>query len=149
MTIDLRGQYKSRSQSASSSDAVFGAITVCPVFIIPFYYSDGSLSQLTREADQRTNPYNLLNQSGYTKTWSASVQSKVQLEQKLDFITKGLSVRGAVSFDADFTSSMKRTKKPATFFSNKRDDFGNLIMLSVSVEEALSAPVKSSSSGEK
>ena len=93
LSIDLSGQYKTRSQSASSSDAVFGAITVCPVFIIPFYYSDGSLSQLTREADQRTNPYNLLNQSGYTKTWSASVQSKVQLEQKLDFITKGLSVR--------------------------------------------------------
>ena len=90
-----------------------------------------------------------MNQSGYTKTWSASVQSKVQLEQKLDFITKGLSVRGAVSFDADFTSSMKRTKKPATFFSNKRDDFGNLIMQSVSVEEALSDPVKSSTSGEK
>ena len=149
LSIDLSGQYKTRSQSASSSDAVFGAITVCPVFIIPFYYSDGSLSQLTREADQRTNPYNLLNQSGYTKTWSASVQSKVQLEQKLDFITKGLSVRGAVSFDADFTSSMKRTKKPATFFSNKRDDFGNLIMQSVSVEEALSDPVKSSTSGEK
>lgn len=149
LSIDLSGQYKTRSQSASSSDQVFGAITVCPVFIIPFYYSDGSLSQLTREADQRTNPYNLLNQSGYMKTWSASVQSKVQLEQKLDFITKGLSIRGGVSFDADFTSSMKRTKKPATFFSNRRDDFGNLIMQSVSVEEALSDPVKSSTSGEK
>lgn len=149
LSIDLSGQYKTINQAAQSSSSIFGSIVTCPTFIIPFYYSDGSLSQLTKPADQRTNPYNLLNHSGYMKTWSASLQSKVQLEQKLDFITKGLSVRGAVSFDADFKSSMKRTKKSKTVYASERDELGDLILQTVSEKEALSDPAKSGTSGEK
>lgn len=149
LSIDLSGQYKMKNQAAQSSSSIFGAIVTCPTFVIPFYYSDGSLSQLTRAADQRTNPYNLLNQSGYTKTWNASLQSKVQLEQNLDFITKGLSVKGAVSFDADFTSGMQRTKTPRTVFASERDELGNLILQTVSEEQALSDPKKTSTSGTK
>ena len=149
LSIDLSGQYKTLQHAAESSSEIFGSIVTCPTFMIPFYYSDGSLAQLPNAGDQRTNPYNLLNQSGYTKRWTASLQSKVQLQQKLDFITKGLSVRGSVSFDADFTSAMQRTKTPKTVYATGRDELGNLIFQSVTEEGALSDPKKTNTSGEK
>ena len=149
LSIDLSGQYKTLNQAAQSSGAIFGSIVTCPTFIIPFYYSDGSLSQLTLNGDQRQNPYIQLNHSGYTKTWTASLQSKVQLSQELDFITKGLSVRGSVSFDADFTSSMTRTKTPAQVYATGRDELGNLIFQTVKDESPLSDPKKKSTAGEK
>ena len=149
LSIDLAGQYKTLQHAAQSSSSIFGAIVTCPTFMIPFYYSDGSLAQLPRPADQRTNPYILLNESGYTKRWTASLQSKVQLKQELDFITKGLSVRGAVSFDADFTSAMQRTKTAKSVYATGRDELGNLVFQSVAEESPLSDPKKSSTSGEK
>ena len=149
LSIDLAGQYKTLQHAAQSSSSIFGAIVTCPTFMIPFYYSDGSLAQLPRPADQRTNPYILLNESGYTKRWTASLQSKVQLKQELDFITKGLSVRGAVSFDADFTSAMQRTKTAKSVYATGRDELGNLVFQSVAEESPLSDPKKSSTAGEK
>lgn len=68
----------------------------------------------------------MLNHSGYMKTWSAFLQTKVTLKQKLDFITKGLSVRGTVSFDADFYSTMKRDMKPESFYAEGRNEDGSL-----------------------
>lgn len=149
LSVDMSGQYKTKNQSAQSSSSIFGAIASFPVHVIPMYYSDGSLAELSSKAADRTNPYNVLNNSGYTKTWYASIQSKIQLEQKLDFITKGLSIRGAVSFDADFTSSTKRTKTPGTVFAKGRDELGDLVFQTIDTEKALSDPTFSSNSGEK
>lgn len=68
------------------------------------YYSDGSASDHGSPGyGTDDQPYNMLNNSGYSKTWSAFLQTKVTLRQKLDFITQGLSVKGSVSFDADFS----------------------------------------------
>ena len=90
-----------------------------------------------------------MNHSGYIKSWDASLQSKVALNQKLDFITKGLSVRASLSFDADFTSTTKRTKTPQTVFATGRDDLGNLITQTIQNPSALSDPTYSASGGTK
>ncbi len=41
----------------------------------------------------------LINRSGYVKTTSGNITSSYGMEQKLDFITKGLSAKAMVSFD--------------------------------------------------
>ncbi|MEL7587451.1 MAG: TonB-dependent receptor [Prolixibacteraceae bacterium] len=47
------------------------------------------------------NPYNAINYSGYKQTKSTGLTTTFVLKQKLDFITKGLSVQGKVAFNHD------------------------------------------------
>jgi hypothetical protein len=54
------------------------------------------------------NPYNLLMNSGYAKEYRTAIQSKVYVDQKLDFITKGLSVRLNASYDYDSEMIVRR-----------------------------------------
>ena len=125
ISVDLSGQYKTKNNPGNSSDAIFDMITQFPTHYIPMYYSDGSISEhYTYDPTTRSNPYNMLNHYGYTKSWSMNAQSKVSLEQKLDVITKGLSWKGSVSFDASAYSVIKREKSPNSFYATGRDETG-------------------------
>ena len=55
------------------------------------------------------------------------MQTKATLRQKLDFITKGLSVQGSISFDADFSSTLARSTSPDKYTVKGRDENGQLI----------------------
>lgn len=149
LSVDISGQYKTKNNPGNSSDAIFKHIMVVPTHLIPMQWSDGTASTNQQDGDGRNNPYNLLNYSGYTKNWSAALQSKVALSQKLDFITKGLSVRGAISFDADFSSTMVRSKSPQTFYVTGRDEQGALVKVTKQTGSALSDPDYSANSGSK
>lgn len=126
LSVDMSGQYKTRNAPGSSSDAIFKHIVLFPTHLIPMGWSDGTASIIESDADGRYNPYNMLNYTGYNKTWSASLQSKVTLRQQLDFITKGFSVQGSFSFDADFSSGMSRSMKPDKFYVTGRNPDGSL-----------------------
>lgn len=149
LSVDISGQYKTKNNPGNSSDQIFKHIIVVPTHLIPMQWSDGTASTNQQDGDGRYNPYNLLNYSGYTKNWSAALQSKVSLSQKLDFITKGLSVKGAISFDADFSSTMIRSKSPQTYYVTGRDEQGALVKVTKQTGSALSDPDYSANSGNK
>ena len=141
MSVDMSGQYINR---------------VAPVRQLPiFWWHDTTTSpplstnlfrrfSLTapklRQFGAASDPYNFLYFSGYSKSWDATFQSKVLLEQDLDFITKGLSVKGSVSFDANSNQYINRTMSPATFTATGRDANGNLIFKALEAGSALSNP---------
>lgn len=102
-----------------------------PPFLMPMKYSDGTLAGHPRPSSNRANPYNRLMESGYAKEWRTSIQSKVGLDQKLDFILKGLSARANISFDANMFFNSKRTKTPSQFQATGRDENGKLIFKEV------------------
>ncbi len=47
------------------------------------------------------NPYNAINHSGFRQTKTTGLSTTLVLDQKLDFITKGLSVKGKVAYNHD------------------------------------------------
>lgn len=47
------------------------------------------------------NPYNAINYSGYRQTKTTGLATTLGLDQKLDFITKGLSIRGKIAYNHD------------------------------------------------
>lgn len=150
LSVDISGQYRTKNQPGNSSDAIFKHIIRVPIHMIPFHWSDGTASAMIGEADGRWNPYNLLNYSGYSKSWSAALQTKVTLRQELDFITKGLSIQGSLSFDANFTSGYKRSMTPAKYDATARDpETGELIKTLVAEESALGNPAYTTPSGNK
>lgn len=112
--IDMSGQYTDTSYPGFTSDEIFGKMYYFAPHLFPLRFSDGKFSEPSIYNGDIGNPYNKLNESGYSKKWNANLQSKVTLNQKLDFITKGLSIKLAGSFDADYYSSTKRTKTPTS-----------------------------------
>lgn len=150
IAVDISGQYVTKNLPGKGSDEIFDMVTQFPTHYIPMYYSDGSLADHNKfDPGTRSNPYNMLNHYGYNKRWSLNVQSKVTLEQKLDVITKGLSWKGSLGFDASSYSIIKRDKSPNTYYSSARDEEGKLIKTEVKPGEALGNPADGGSGGEK
>ncbi len=149
LSVDMSGQYKTKNNPGNSSDAIFKHIVLFPTHLIPFTWSDGTASAVSSDAEGKYNPYSMLNYSGYKKTWTASMQTKATLKQKLDFITKGLSVQGSVSFDADFSAGQKRTMSPTKWLVHGRDAEGNLVKDKKGEGTALSDVQPNGTSGTK
>lgn len=132
LNIDVSGQYLLTNYPGSGTSDIFAAMTRTAPNQIPMVYSDGTLAGHTEYNNgNRTNPYNMLMNSGYSNEWRTAIQSKVALEQKLDFITKGLSARGSISFDANMLTTVKRIKTPTLFHSTGRDENGQILFKEV------------------
>lgn len=149
MSIDLSGQYRTKNSPGYSSYNIFDHIVSVPTHRIPFQWSDGTASVMAKNGWGTYNPYNMLNHSGYNKEWYAFLQTKIMLEQQLEFITKGLSIKGMLSFDADFSSSMSRSKSVDSYYVTGRDNNGELMKTRLVNASALGDPVLSSTAGTK
>lgn len=60
----------------------------------PAYNPDGTFGMRSGES---MNPLALMSQGGYDREWKNNVNGNITLEHKLDFITKGLKVRGVMA----------------------------------------------------
>lgn len=60
----------------------------------PAYNPDGTYGM---KIGQAMNPLTLMSQGGYKREWKNNVNGNITLEHKLDFITKGLKVRGVMA----------------------------------------------------
>lgn len=116
LAVDMSGQYMESTYPGYSSDDIFSHMFSNSPHKIPLRYSDGTFSETDMyNGGSQQQPYNMLNESGYTRDWDAYLQTKITLKQKLDFITKGLSLKLTGSFDATYSSSTKRTKTPTIY----------------------------------
>ena len=149
LSVDMSGQYRTQNNPGNSSDQIFKHIVLFPTHLVPFLWSDGTAAVCSTDADGRYNPYNLLNYSGYSKKWSAALQTKATLKQQLDFITKGLSIQGSVSFDADYSSTLKRSMSPDKYYVTGRDENGELVKVLMAEGSPLGDASFSASSGTK
>jgi TonB-linked SusC/RagA family outer membrane protein len=87
---------------------------------MPAIYSNGYFP--SRGAGSNTNPWVLTTQSGYNESWTNKINTNITLDQKLDFITKGLSFVGRFGFDTSNTNNIRRTKSPEMYLAaNARD----------------------------
>ena len=116
LSVDMSGQYMDSSYPAKDVNTIFTNIYAYAPYLFPLRFSDGKFAEHPQWNGSSTeNPYNMLNESGYQKNWDAFIQSKITLNQKLDFITKGLSLKLTGSFDANYASITKRTKSPTSY----------------------------------
>jgi TonB-linked outer membrane protein, SusC/RagA family len=128
VSVDVAGQYLLTNYPGVGTSTIFRQMVITPSYLFPAVYSDGTIASYEIESDaNKRNPYNLLANSGYTKEWRSSIQSAVRLDQKLDFITRGLSYKATVSYDYDGFFSSNRTYNPSRYFATGRDANGKLI----------------------
>ena len=67
------------------------------------------------------NPWVSSTQTGYNTEWQNNIQTNITLEQKLDFITKGLSFTGRFGFDTYNNNSIQHHRLPALYSARFRN----------------------------
>ena len=65
------------------------------------------------------NPWVMTTQSGYNESWKNNIQTSLTLEQKLDFVTKGLRFVGRFGYDTYNSNWIKRYKSPAAYKADR------------------------------
>ncbi|MGJ1389875.1 SusC/RagA family TonB-linked outer membrane protein [Sphingobacterium spiritivorum] len=145
LRVDLSGQYLQGNYPYNSATNIFERFSRIPPYLFPAKYSDGTLAGHPAQDANKVNPYNQLMEYGYRKEWRSFIQSRVDLNQKLDFLTEGLKVRGTISYDSEGFFNMSRYKAPKTFYATGRDDNGKLIFKQISNETTIGEPQETSS----
>ena len=94
------------------------------------------------------NPWAASTQTGYQEHWNNKMQADITLEQKFDFITKGLKFVGRFGMDTNNAQWNNRKKLPEMWkVEQNRDSDGKLVPTKVRGEEIMSQ--QSSSTGER
>ncbi len=121
--MNVSTQFTVKNSPAAGLDALLTQTMTMTPTAIPLKYTDGTLASIKGTP----NPYNLLNERGYSNTSSNVAQSTVSLTQDFsDFVTEGLTARVAFSFDATNTNVLSRSILPKTYRAIGRDDAGNI-----------------------
>ena len=103
--VNLSGYYGKQQQPGSGIGPIAGGIYRHSPTSLPIY-PDGIFASDETTSDQYgTNVFRVLQISGIKTTGRTSLTSDFEINQKLDFITKGLSAKAKYSFDNYFTTS--------------------------------------------
>lgn len=150
LSVDISGQYTDSHYPGISTESIWGSLFSFAPNEFPLIFSDGTISEskLYNNMQETANPYNKINESGYQDNWEAFIQSKLTLDQKLDFITKGLSLKLSGSFDADYYSQTRRTKEPKSYRLEVVDGVRQYIMVNEG-KPNLTDPINNGTGGEK
>jgi len=115
----------SRYPGVSAASIWYGAFSTNPIGF-PIKYPGGLWAGPVNNGG--VNPFNQVQNSGYTTEFHPTVQSVLTLHQKLDGITKGLSVLGRFSFDSYSETDINRTGANDLWYAGSRDGEGNLVL---------------------
>lgn len=127
LRVDISGQYLETNYPGTATADIFNRATTAPPYLYPAIYSDGKIADHPRSSANRSNPFNNLNNSGYTNEYRTNIQTKVDIDQKLDVLAKGLSVRATASYDYYGTYVIPNGKSINSYYATGRDINGNLI----------------------
>jgi len=103
-----------------TTNAIWSAVSNLTPMTVPTVFSNGQYPAYGR-AENQTSPSVLLNRTGFYTDKSNTVESIVNVKQKLDFIAEGLSMAGLVSFDNNNYYTTGRTKMPDLYRAVGRD----------------------------
>ena len=136
LKVGASGSLKKRSAPGAEGNVWNSLIGQNPVSI-PVVYSNGYIPAFGVE-DNRKNPWTIATQTGYREIWDNKMQTNISLEQKLDFITKGLRFEGRFGFDTNNHNENIRKKMPETWRAQRdRADDGSLIFKRQSEEQKM------------
>ncbi|MFV0377039.1 MAG: SusC/RagA family TonB-linked outer membrane protein [Mangrovibacterium sp.] len=123
--FSVGGYLQKLRKQANSTSTTWDYAFQTPPMVHPAIYADGKIPVRSG----RVNPWAYLTQYGYGIYTSSKIESLFAIEQKLDFITEGLSSKLSFSFDNYSYSSLTRSKDPSYYSpATTRDDEGDLVL---------------------
>ena len=129
LKVGISGMLKKQNDAGKGSDAIWNSLNGYNPVATPVRYSNGYLPAVPDWVnDIRDNPWVAATQTGFRQNWSNQMQTNVTLEQKLDFVTKGLKFIGRFGFDTNNTNWINKTKEPERWQAERfRDTNGEIV----------------------
>lgn len=135
LKLGVSGFLEKQNFPGLSSDIWKSLVGQSPVST-PILYSNGLVPAFG--TGDRTNPWVMATQTGYREYWKNKNEINVTLEQKLDFLTKGLQTIVRFAYDTNNDNNINRLKWPEQYnVERRRDRDGNLIMKRISPERLM------------
>lgn len=135
LKVGVSGSLRKINEPGLAGDIWHSIMGQTPISI-PLVYSNGYIPAYG--TGNQTNPWVLATQTGYNEKWENNIQTNVTLEQKLDFITKGLSFVGRFGYDTNNTNRIERHKWPEQWKAQRfRNEQGELVFDHISDEAKL------------
>ena len=145
LKVGVSGSLKKVNEPGLGGDIWHSIMGQTPISI-PLVYSNGYIPAYG--TGNQTNPWVLATQTGYNEVWENKIQTNVTLEQKLDFITKGLSFVGRFGYDTNNKNNINHENWPAQWKAQRfRDENGELVFERISTEQKMR--ISSGASGER
>ena len=118
--VNISGYYgKQQTPANGKYNMWYSVYKYSPSSALPIY-SDGTFGMDYAEADRLgNNGYFYMLSNGTKVTNRTSITTDFELQQKLDFITKGLSFKGRFSYDNYFTSQGSQIKDEIANYQRK------------------------------
>ena len=112
LKVGVSGSLQKANDSGVGSDAIWTALMGYNAIMVPKLYSNGYVPAYGNDNGDRFNPWVQATMTGYRENWKNNIQTNVTLEQKLDFITKGLRSVGRFGYDTENNNWINRRKWP-------------------------------------
>ena len=126
--LGLKGYQSTRIGPHYSAQEVFQeALNTYPIWY-PAEFYDGDKLPFKSSGGGMDHPYGMLTQWGVRTENKNQTYADLRINQSLDMITEGLSLRGMFAFDNYGYNRLKRYRSPKTYYATGRDDDGNLIL---------------------
>lgn len=140
LKVGISGMLKKQNDAGKGSGAIWNSLSGYNPIATPVSYSNGYIPAVPDwVSDIRDNPWVAATQTGYQQKWNNQMQTNVTLEQKLNFITKGLRFVGRFGFDTNNTSSIIKFKEPERWTAERyRDNNGNIVFRRLNAEQTMS-----------
>ena len=143
LKVGVSGSLKKRNAPGQGENVWKSLMNQNPISV-PLMYSNGYIPAFGKE-DDRSNPWVLATQTGYKEFWNNKVQTNISLEQKLDFITKGLRFEGRFGFDINNDNEINHKKMPETWRAQRfRNSAGEIVYDRQREEQKMEQTSKSS-----
>lgn len=148
LKVGISGSLRKQNDPGVGTDAIWTTLMGYNSIMMPIVYSNGYVSSWSGKEDN-LNPWVQATMTGYRESWKNNIQTNVTLEQKLDFITKGLKFIGRFGYDTDNSNWINRVKWPAVYKADKYRDTatGELKFTEMAKEQKMKQ--SSGSSGER
>lgn len=136
LKVGVGGSLDKQNQPGGTSGQIWtSALSYNPI-ATPVMYKDGKWA--AQGNNNQVNPWLLVTQMGYAETWNNKIQTNINLEQDLNFITKGLKFYGRFGYDTNTHNSNAHRKWPDMWKAqNRRNSEGELEFTKVENEQLM------------
>ena len=113
VTVGVSGWLSTQNDPGLGSDALWKSVMGQTPINMPVIFSNGRIP--AAGTSERTNPWVIATQTGYYEEWQNVIQTNATLDQKLDFITKGLSLKLKGAYNSSYSNTKKGTSSAAYY----------------------------------
>ncbi|GGH08280.1 TonB-dependent receptor [Sphingobacterium alkalisoli] len=146
LRVGVSGSLRKENDPGVGTNAIWTSLMGYNPVMMPLTYTDGRIASWTSQGDN-LNPWVQGTMTGYRENWDNNIQTNLNLEQKLDFITPGLRFVGRFGYDTKNWSSIHRFKRPETWKIERFRNQGELVFFRTGVEQVMTQ--SSSSDGSR